>query len=58
MMMEQMLVRMREEELLRAAERGRRAGEARRAAREARLARADRPGFRAVRRLALVIGRR
>ena len=54
--MEQMLVRMREEELLRAAERGRRAGEARRAARDARAA--ARPGFRAVRQLALVIGRR
>ena len=59
MMMGQMLVRMREEELRHAAERGRLAGEARRAARQARAARAaGRPGFRAVRRLALVIGRR
>ena len=57
--MEQMLVRMREEELRRGAERGRRVGEARRAARESRAARAAaRPGFRAVRRLALAIGHR
>jgi len=71
MMMGQMLVRMREEELLHAAERGRLVREARRAARADRQARAARvagqarvagaaarPGFRAARRLALVIGRR
>jgi len=65
MMMEQMLVRMREEELRRAAERGRRVGEARRAARADRQARAARvagasarPWFRVARRLALVIGHR
>jgi hypothetical protein len=56
MMMEQMLVRMREEELRRGAERDRQVGEARRAARAARAA--PRPGFRSARRLALVIGRR
>ena len=55
--MEQMLVRMREEELRRGAERGRQVGEARHAAREARTARAAaRLGFWAARRLAL--GRR
>jgi len=55
--MEQMLVRMREEELRRGAERGRQVGEARHAAREARTARAAaRPRFRAARWLAL--GRR
>ena len=57
--MEQMLVRMREEELRRGAERGRQVGEARRAAREARAAKAAAlPGFRAARRLVLVAGRR
>ena len=59
MMMEQMLVRMREEELLHAAERSRLVREARRAARQARAARgAARPGFRVARRLALVFGHR
>jgi len=59
MMVEQMLVRMREEELRRGAEQDRQVGEARRAARETRAARAAaRPGFRAARRLVLVIGRR
>jgi len=53
--MEQMLVRMREEELRRAAERDRQVGEARRAARQARVAGAV---ARPARRLALVIGRR
>jgi hypothetical protein len=58
-MMEQMLVRMREEELRRGAERDRQVREARRAAWEARAARAAaRPAFRSARRLALVIGRR
>ena len=57
--MEQMLVRMREEELRRGAEQGRQVGEARRAAREARAAKAAAlPGFRAARRLVLVAGRR
>ena len=57
--MEQMLVRMREEERRRGAEQGRQVGAARRAAREARAARAAaRPGFRAARRLVLVAGRR
>jgi hypothetical protein len=62
MMMEQMLVRMREEELRREAERDRQVGEARRAARAARAARVARatarPGSRRTGRLALVIGRR
>jgi hypothetical protein len=57
-MMEQMLVRMREEELRRGAERGRRVGDARRAGRATRAAAGARPGFRPARRLALVIGRR
>jgi hypothetical protein len=57
-MMEQMRVRMREEELRREAERDRQVGEARRAAREARAARVARPRFRAARRLALTVGRR
>jgi hypothetical protein len=58
MMMEQMLVRMREEELRRGAERDRQVGEARRAAREARAARTARPRFLGARRLALTAGRR
>jgi hypothetical protein len=59
-MMDRMLIRMREEELRRGAERSRRVGEARRAARATRAAvrAAARPGFRPARRLALVIGRR
>ena len=57
--MEQMLVRIREEELRRRAERDRQVGEARRAARKPRAARAvARPGFGPARRLVLVIGRR
>jgi len=56
--MEQMLVRMREEELRRGAERDRRVGEARRVARAARAARAaGRSRFRVARRLALTTGR-
>jgi len=55
--MEQLLVRMREEELRRGAERERQVGEARRATRAARVA-ASRPRFRATRRLALIVGRR
>jgi hypothetical protein len=55
-MMEQMLVRMREEELRRGAERDRQVGEARRAARAARAA--AKPRVRAARRLALAVGRR
>jgi hypothetical protein len=58
-MMGQMLIRAREEELRSRAEQDRRVGEARRAARAPRAARAAaRPGPRAARRLALVIGRR
>ena len=57
--MEQMLVRMREEELRRGAERDRQVGEARRAVRAVRAVRAAaRSRFRAARRLALTAGRR
>jgi hypothetical protein len=58
-MMEQMLVRMREEELRRGAERDRQVAEARRVARAARAARATRRArFQTARRLALTAGRR
>jgi hypothetical protein len=58
-MMEQMLVRMREEELRRGAERDRQVAEARRVARAARAGRATRRArFQTARRLALTAGRR
>jgi hypothetical protein len=57
-MMGQMLIRAREEELRSRAEQDRRVGEARRAARARAARAAARPGPRAARRLALVIGRR